>query len=223
MKDKILTLLETKFQGTRKDGLSILAGVLAMTATDDEAAQKVVDALTADQVKSFITDYRKAADSEITKATKTTEENLRAKFNFVEKKTDGDPDDKKKKTDGDNGGPDIEALIRQATEPLRKELADLKGDKIKATRRETFTKAIGNIPDNIKSLYLENFEKSTFDTDDDFTAYVTKTTETASKLAQDMANNSLAGISRPTIPTVDASDVSADMKSYVESKQRKKS
>lgn len=220
MKDKILTLLETKFQGTRKDGLSILAGVLAMTANDEETAKKVVEALTADQVKSFITDYRKAADSEITKATKTAEENLRVKYNFVEKKPDGD-DDKKKKPDGDDKTLDIEALIKKATDPLIKELADLKGDKVKATRRETFTKAIGNIPDNLKSLYLENFEKSTFDTDDDFNAYVTKTTETASKLAQDMANNSLAGISRPTIPSVDASDVSADMKSYVESKRKK--
>lgn len=68
MKGKILSLLENKFQGARKDGLSILAGVLAMTASDEETAQKVVDALTADQVKDFISDYRKGADSETTKA-----------------------------------------------------------------------------------------------------------------------------------------------------------
>jgi hypothetical protein len=68
MKGKILSLLENKFQGASKDGLSILAGVLAMTASDEETAQKVVDALTADQVKDFISDYRKGVDSETTKA-----------------------------------------------------------------------------------------------------------------------------------------------------------
>ncbi len=45
MKETILQLLETKFQGARKDGLNLLAGVLAMTATDEETAQKVVDSV----------------------------------------------------------------------------------------------------------------------------------------------------------------------------------
>ena len=63
MKETILQLLENKFQGARKDGLNILAGVLAMTATDEETAQKVVDSLTADQVKNFIVDFRKSADA----------------------------------------------------------------------------------------------------------------------------------------------------------------
>ena len=130
MKEKILKLLETKFQGTRKDGLSILAGVLAMTATDDETAQKVVDALTADQVKDFITDYRKGADAEITKANQTAEENLRKKYDFVEKGKKNDPEDKPQ--------PNIEEIIQKATAPLLERIAGLEGQGIKATRRAQF-------------------------------------------------------------------------------------
>ena len=91
MKEKILKLLETKFQGTRKDGLSILAGVLSLTAQDEETAQKIIDNLDAEGVKQFITDYRRATDSEITKANKTAEENLRQKFDFVEKGKQPEP------------------------------------------------------------------------------------------------------------------------------------
>ena len=212
MKEKILKLLETKFQGTRKDGLSILAGVLAMTATDDETAQKVVDALTADQVKDFITDYRKGADAEITKANQTAEENLRKKYDFVEKGKKNDPEPPQ---------PNIEEIIQKATAPLLERIAGLEGQGIKATRRAQFDKAIENAPDTVKALLVENFEGANFDTDEAFTAYLQKTSETASKLAQDFNNTKLATMRLPQFGNNDPSGVSAEMKAYVDAKTKK--
>lgn len=212
MKEKILKLLETKFQGTRKDGLSILAGVLAMTATDDETAQKVVDALTADQVKDFITDYRKGADAEITKANQTAEENLRKKYDFVEKGKKNDPEPPQ---------PNIDELIQKATAPLLERIAGLEGQGIKATRRAQFDKAIANAPDTVKALLVENFEGANFDTDEAFAAYLQKTSETASKLAQDFNNTKLATMRLPQFGNNDPSGVSAEMKAYVDSKTKK--
>ena len=212
MKEKILKLLETKFQGTRKDGLSILAGVLAMTATDDEAAAKVVDALTADQVKDFITDYRKGADAEITKANQTAEENLRKKYDFVEKGKKNDPEPPQ---------PNIDEIIQKATAPLLERIAGLEGQGIKATRRAQFDKAIANAPDTVKALLVENFEGAKFDTDEAFTAYLQKTSETASKLAQDFNNTKLATMRLPQFGNNDPSGVSAEMKAYVDSKTKK--
>ena len=142
MKEKILKLLETKFQGTRKDGLSILAGVLAMTATDEETAARVVDALTADQIRDFVTDYRKGADAEITKATKTAEENLRAKFNFVEKNAKPEPPQPQT--------PDIDEIIKKATAPLLERIAGLESAGAKATRRAQVEKAIAAVPESVK-------------------------------------------------------------------------
>ena len=212
MKEKILKLLETKFQGTRKDGLSILAGVLAMTATDDEAAAKVVDALTADQVKDFITDYRKGADAEITKANQTAEENLRKKYDFVEKGKKNDPEPPQ---------PNIEEIIQKATAPLLERIAGLEGQGIKATRRAQFDKAIANAPDTVKALLVENFEGANFDTDEAFTAYLQKTSETASKLAQDFNNTKLGAMRLPQFGNNDPSGVSAEMKAYVDAKTKK--
>lgn len=212
MKEKILKLLETKFQGTRKDGLSILAGVLAMTATDDETAQKVVDALTADQVKDFITDYRKGADAEITKANQTAEENLRKKYDFVEKGRKNEPEPPQ---------PNIDEIIKKATAPLLERIAGLEGQGIKATRRAQIEKAIGNVPESVKKIIVENFESAKFDTDDDFSTYLQRTTETAQQLTKDLNNSSLGAMLKPAHGSSDGTGVSAGMKAYVESKHKK--
>ncbi len=221
MKEKILKLLETKFQGTRKDGLLILAGVLAMTATDEETATKVVDALTADQVKDFIIDFRKSADAEITKATKTAEENLRAKFNFVEKSKQGAEPNAESKTEPKQTNVNIDELIKKATEPLLQRIAGLEGATVKNNRRAQFEKVIAATPDVVKNLFVENFENTTFENDDDFNSYLQKTTETAQNLAKDFNNSKLGAVKTPSVGKVDNTGVSAGMKAYVESKRKK--
>ena len=58
MKKTILALLVAKFQGVRKDGLSVMAGILALQAATEEEAKTLVDKLTDAQVNEFIKDYR---------------------------------------------------------------------------------------------------------------------------------------------------------------------
>ena len=91
MKEKIFALLVAAFQGVRKDGLSQLAAAMATQAKTEEEANEVVGKLTADQVNSFVSDWRKEADAEITKANRTYEEGLKKKYNFVDKAGDDTP------------------------------------------------------------------------------------------------------------------------------------
>ena len=81
--EQILALLVTTFQGVRKDGLNQLARSLALTVKTEDEAKEVVGKLTADQVKAFVSDWRKDADAEITKANQTYENGLKAKYDFV--------------------------------------------------------------------------------------------------------------------------------------------
>ena len=83
----ILGLLVAQFQGVRKDGLNQLARSIALTVDTEEKAKEVVGKLTADQVKQFVTDWRKDADAEITKANQTYEAGLKEKYDFVTKGT----------------------------------------------------------------------------------------------------------------------------------------
>ena len=83
--EQILALLVAKFQGTRKDGLEVLAQALSQTNETIEEAKAVVNKMTPEKVASFIKDWRKSADAEITKAKDTYKAGLEEKYTFVEK------------------------------------------------------------------------------------------------------------------------------------------
>ena len=72
----ILALLQEKFAGERKDGLTQLAAFIGLNAANIEEATEVVGNLTADKVSKFVKDYRSRTDAEIAKANKTHEETL---------------------------------------------------------------------------------------------------------------------------------------------------
>ena len=73
LQEQILALLVAKFQGVRKDGLQHLAAAIGLQVATIEEANGVVDKLTADKVSQYVTDWRKVADAEISKANQTYE------------------------------------------------------------------------------------------------------------------------------------------------------
>ena len=88
MKKTILALLVAKFQGARKDGLNVLAGILALQASTEDEAKALVEKITEAQVNEFIKDYRKDVDKEVSESNKTFEANLRKKYDFKEKEVE---------------------------------------------------------------------------------------------------------------------------------------
>lgn len=216
MKEKILKLLENKFQGTRKDGLSILAGVLSLTAQDEETAQKIIDNLDAEGVKQFITDYRRATDSEITKANKTAEENLRQKFDFVEKGKQPEPQPK-----NEPQTTDISELLKKATEPILQRLSQLETERVKAQREGSLKKILNGIPESVKNIMIENFSTKTFESEEAFSDYLKQAEETVNAAAQEYKAANLPHA--PKYGNSDNSEVSAGMKAFIAAKQNKKS
>ena len=83
LQERILALLVAKFQGVRKDGLQHLAAAIGLQVTTEEEANQVVDKLTADKVSAFVTEWRRTADAEISKANQTYENSLKEKYDFV--------------------------------------------------------------------------------------------------------------------------------------------
>ena len=77
LQEQILALLVAKFQGVRKDGLQHLAAAIGLQVATIEEANGVVDKLTADKVSQYVTDWRKVADAEISKANQTYENGLK--------------------------------------------------------------------------------------------------------------------------------------------------
>jgi hypothetical protein len=219
MKEKILALLETKFQGKRKDGLNRLASAIALQVNTEEEANTIVGNLTAENVDAFIADWRRETDAEIGKSNKTHEDNLRKKFDFTEKKQE------EKKTEvtsshviDKNGTIDVAAFqkfitdsITAATKPLTEKLAALETGNVTKTRQQTLNDKLKDCKnETLKSTALKNFARMTFATDDDFSEYLSDMEKDIKTANQQTADSSLAQTSRPWVNTAEPGKEASD-------------
>lgn len=222
IKEQILALLVAMFQGVRKDGLNHLANSLALTVKTEDEAKEVVGKLTADQVKAFVTDWRKEADAEITKANQTYEAGLKTKYDFMEKKP-GEGGNPTPPTPG--GTLDAAAIqnivteaVRTATTPLLQEVATLKGNAANANRRELLVKELDGVTDSYKNSVLENFGLIEFKDEETFTGYLNGVKTNVATFKQELADKGLGQQGKPNFGTVNTDGVSAAVQSYVKDK-----
>lgn len=209
MKEKILALLEAKFQGERKDGLNQLAGAIALQVTTEQEANTVVGKLTADQVKTFIVDWRKDADAEIDKANQTREANLRKKFDFVEKKQ---PEVITPPVTTETGNIDAAAIqkliadsIAVATKPLLEKVTAFEAGSVAKTRLQALKDKLKDCnEENFKTLVLKNFARMQFDTEEAFMEYLTETETDVKTANQNVADSGLGAQGRPLFPNTPA-------------------
>ena len=120
MKKTILALLVAKFQGARKDGLNVLAGILALQASTEDEAKDLVEKITDAQVNEFIKDYRKDVDKEVSESNKTFETNLRKKYDFKEKEVEPGNDPSKNPNDI---AEIVKAAVAAAVKPFEEKLS----------------------------------------------------------------------------------------------------
>lgn len=223
MKEKILALLVAMFQDVRKDGLNHLANSLALTVKTEDEAKEVVGKLTADQVKTFVTDWRKDADAEIGKANKTYETGLKAKYDFVEKKEPGTGGTPTPPAPG--GALDAAAIqnivteaVKAVTTPLLQEVEALKGNAATASRRELLVKELEGTTDSYKNSILENFGLINFKDEEAFTGYLNGVKNHVATFKQELADKGLGQQGKPSFGTVNEDGISAAVQSYVKDK-----
>jgi hypothetical protein len=226
MKDKILALLTAAFSGVRKDGLNHLAGALALQVTTEEEANTVVGKLTADRVNQFVTDWRREADAEVTRANKTHEDGLKKKFDFVEKKPDKPVETPANVPEGALDAAAIQKIVTEAvnaaTKPVMEEVATLKGSATGAQRRGLLEKELANIPEGYRGKVLKDFDRMTFKDEDSFNEYLSDTKKDVATLTQELADKGLSGFGKPLFGTVDTDGVSAGVQNYIKEKSDSK-
>jgi hypothetical protein len=203
MKEKILALLLVQFAGVRKDGLNHIANVLSFQVNTEDEAKTLVGKLTAEQVNSFIADWRKEADAEISKANKTYEAGLRNKYDFTEKKTEVTTPP----VTTEPGNFDAAAFqkmfndsMEKLVKPLQETIASLKVEKTKETRIQALNAKLGECKDeNFKAKALKDFARMQFDTDEAFTEYLTDTEADVKTANQNVADSGLGAQSHPLV------------------------
>lgn len=230
MIEKILALLETNFPGVRKDGLKQLANSINLTVTTEEEVTTIVGKLTAENVEKFITDWRREADAEIEKANKTREDNLRKKYDFVEKKeppTEPTTEPSTPPAEPGNRGIDPTAIqkmitdaVKAATDPLNQQIASIQGTAVAATRKELLEKVFtDDIPKSYKSTIMDGFQNRTFESDEAFNEYLNKTKENVAAFRQELADNGLGGITKPILGTPGKDGVSSAVADYIKERE----
>lgn len=187
MKEKINSLLQAKFAGERKDGLKQLATSLALAVENEEEAQKIVEKLTPETVGNFIKEWRKEADSEISKARNTYEENLKSKYKFTPK-------------EGEEPPTDIAEIIKKAIEPLTTELNQLKARNSHSERKSKLLKELEELDEPLRSPFVQNFDKLNFDSDDDFNSHLETIKGSVATIKQTLIDKGLSMQDKPMFP-----------------------
>ena len=193
MKKTILALLVAKFQGARKDGLNVLAGILALQASTEDEAKALVDKITDAQVNEFIKDYRKDVDKEVSESNKTFETNLRKKYDFKEKETEpgGDPN-----KNPENLAEIVKAAVAAAVKPFEEKLSGYETKNIADSRLAKLNEKLNDCKDEtFKAQTLKDFARMTFANDDDFVQYLNDKTTDIANANQNVANAALGGAS----------------------------
>ena len=193
MKKTILALLVAKFQGARKDGLNVLAGILALQASTEDEAKALVEKITDAQVNDFIKDYRKDVDKEVSESNKTFETNLRKKYDFKEKEVEPGNDPSKNPNDI---AEIVKAAVAAAVKPFEEKLSGYETKNIADSRLAKLNEKLNDCKDEtFKAQTLKDFARMTFATDDDFTQYLNDKTADIATANQNMANAALGGAS----------------------------
>ena len=193
MKKTILALLVAKFQGARKDGLNVLAGILALQASTEDEAKALVEKITDAQVNEFIKDYRKDVDKEVSESNKTFETNLRKKYDFKEKEVEPGNDPSKNPNDI---AEIVKAAVAAAVKPFEEKLSGYETKNIADSRLAKLNEKLNDCKDEtFKAQTLKDFARMTFANDDDFTQYLNDKTADIATANQNVANAALGGAS----------------------------
>ncbi len=221
MKKKILALLIAKFSGVRKDGLSVLAGVLALQATTEDEAKGIVDKLTDAQVNDFVKDYRSDVDKEVNESNQTYESNLRKKYDFKEKEIEpGDDPTKKNQPGGDNIADLVKAAVADAVKPLQDELAGYRAKGLAETRLQALNDVLNGCKDEaFKAKAVKDFSRMSFTDDNAFNEYLTETKTDVESANQRVADSNLSTETRPFFANKENNGVSKGVAEFVESQK----
>ena len=215
MKDKLLALLTAKFSGVRKDVLLQMARIMALQCTNDTEAQALVDKLTLEQVNEFSKDFRADVDKEVSNSTKTFEENLKKKFDLVEKKVEpGDP--KHDQTDPKDIATIVKNAVAEAVRPYQEKFEQFSKNDLAKTRLQQIESKLKDCKDEFfKQNKLKDYNRMNFADDNAFNEYLSDLDKDIEAANQNFSNSRLGGQAQPLFNHVDKDGVSSEVSDYI--------
>lgn len=220
---EIQSLLETKFQGVRKDGLAVLAQSIALTYENEDDIKNLIARLDDTKAAAFVGNLRKDIDRETQNAIKTAETNLRKKYDFVEKGKQPEPQPTPQPTDTQNSGSDNTQIL-QALQNLQNQILGLQQKEVFNNRKADFDSLLKSY-DKLPKTYLKglesNFALQNFKDDTEFAEYKEQVTKSISEFQQELANSGLSNQPQPSFGSSGNTDeVSNAVKSFLADREK---
>lgn len=214
--EQILALLGKKFPGMRKDALQNMASVIALQVEDEAAAQTIIDHMTADNVQKFVQTYRSNIDREIQQSNQTVEQNLRNKYNFVEKQTQ-QQQQQQQQQDGALTFEQLKTLFAEQLAPLTQRMDAYDLQRVGAARRETYLGKLkaAKLSEAMIDMMSAQFDRMSFKDDAEFNSFLESSQPTIDKLSQQVANETLRNDRTPGFNTVNQDGVSKAVSDYL--------
>lgn len=217
MFEKIIELLTAKFTGIRKDAIEMLARNLALQCDNDDDVIAAIGKLTDEKVNDFVKGYRSQVDKEVSASISANEKNLRKKYDFIEKKIDGNEPKKTEGNDGNDISAIINAAIAKAIEPFQNEISNLKQENTSKSRLQQVNEKLNACKNDVyKNQMLKAYQKMAFADDDKFNEYLTELDSDIAEANQSFANDSLRGV-KPLKSEVNNDGVSKAVSDFISS------
>ena len=217
MFEKIIELLTAKFTGIRKDAIEMLARNLALQCDNDDDVTAAIGKLTDEKVNEFVKGYRSQVDKEVSASISANEKNLRKKYDFIEKKIDGNEPKKMEGNDGNDISAIINAAIAKAIEPFQNEISNLKQENTSKSRLQQVNEKLNACKNDVyKNQMLKAYQKMAFADDEKFNEYLTELDSDIAEANQSFANDSLRGV-KPLKSEVNNDGVSKAVSDFISS------
>ena len=217
MFEKIIELLTSKFTGIRKDAIEMLARNLALQCDNDDDVTAAIGKLTDEKVNDFVKGYRSQVDKEVSASISANEKNLRKKYDFIEKKIDGNEPKKMEGNDANDISAIINAAIAKAIEPFQNEISNLKQENTSKSRLQQVNDKLNACKNDVyKNQMLKAYQKMAFADDEKFNEYLTELDSDIAEANQSFANDSLRGV-KPLKSEVNNDGVSKAVSDFISS------
>lgn len=217
MFEKIIELLTAKFTGIRKDAIEMLARNIALQCDNDDDVTAAIGKLTDEKVNDFVKGYRSQVDKEVSASISANEKNLRKKYDFVEKKIDGNEPKKMEGNDANDISAIINAAIAKAIEPFQNEISNLKQENTSKSRLQQVNEKLNACKNDVyKNQMLKAYQKMAFADDEKFNEYLTELDSDIAEANQSFANDSLRGV-KPLKSEVNNDGVSKAVSDFISS------
>ena len=217
MFEKIIELLTAKFTGIRKDAIEMLARNLALQCDNDDDVTAAIGKLTDEKVNEFVKGYRSQVDKEVSASISANEKNLRKKYDFIEKKIDGNEPKKTEGNDANDISAIINAAIAKAIEPFQNEISNLKQENTSKSRLQQVNEKLNACKNDVyKNQMLKAYQKMAFADDEKFNEYLTELDSDIAEANQSFANDSLRGV-KPLKSEVNNDGVSKAVSDFISS------